>query len=138
MHDQVAVVRRVGGQGETDPERGGQRGPLRVGVHELHLRAREAGQHGGDARADHARADHGDPVADQRRGVPERVDGGLDGAGEHGSCGRHALRNDGDRAGRDHVGGAGDHEHDVETAHGRTSSPSRRRTSCNAIVICAR
>ena len=48
-----------------------------------------------DAAADHAGADDGDPVADQRRGVPQRVDRGLDGAGEHGALRRHVVRHDG-------------------------------------------
>ena len=39
------------------------------------------------------------------RRVPQRVDGGLDGAREHGAGGRHVLGHDGHRAGRHHVGG---------------------------------
>ena len=63
------------------------------------------GQQPGDAAADHAGADHGDPVADQRSGVPQRVDGGLHGAGEHRAPGRDVVghRHDG-RRGHD-VGG---------------------------------
>jgi hypothetical protein len=48
-------------------------------------------------------ADHGDPVADQGCGVPERVDGGLDGAGEDGPFGGHGVGYDGDGARGDDV-----------------------------------
>ena len=58
----------------------------------------------GDAAADHPGADDGDAVADQRRRVPQGVDGGLDGAGEHGARGRHVVGHDGHGAGRHHVG----------------------------------
>ena len=50
-------------------------------------------------------ADDRDPVADQRRGIPQRVDGRLDGAGEHRARGRDALRHDDHRGGRNDVGG---------------------------------
>ena len=50
-------------------------------------------------------ADDRDPVAEQRCGVPQGVDGGLDGPREHGARGRHAVGHDGHRAGRHDVGG---------------------------------
>ena len=65
----------------------------------------EAAQQACDAATDHPGADDGDPVAQQRCGVPEGVHGGLDRAGEDGTGGRHVLRHDGHRAGRHHVGG---------------------------------
>ncbi len=58
-----------------------------------------------DAAADHPCADDGDPVAEQRRGVPQGVDGGLDGAREHGTTGWHAVGHDGHGARRHDVGG---------------------------------
>ena len=51
----------------------------------------EPGEQGGDAAADHAGADHGDPIADQRRGVPQRVHRGLHGPGQHRPGGRHPI-----------------------------------------------
>ena len=80
--------------GEVDAERGGDVGPAGIDVDERDLDAGEPGQQAGDAAADHAGADDRDPVADQRRGVPQRVDGGLDGAGEHGAARRHVVGHD--------------------------------------------
>jgi len=41
-----------------------------------------------DRAADHARPDDRDPVADEGRGIPQHVHGGLDRAGQHGTpCG---------------------------------------------------
>ena len=79
VHDQVATVGGVGRQREVDAERGGDVGPAGIDVHERDLHRREAAQQARDAAADHPGADDGDPVADQRRGVPEGVDRGLDG-----------------------------------------------------------
>ena len=56
-----------------------------VDVDEGHLDAGHAAEQQRDTAADHARADHGDAVADEGRRVPQRVDGGLDGAGQHGA-----------------------------------------------------
>ena len=42
-------------------------------------------------------ADDRDPVADERAGVPQRVDRGLDGAGQHRALGRHAVGHHGAR-----------------------------------------
>ncbi len=105
VHDQVATVGGVGRQREVDAERGRDLGPAGIDVDERDLHRREPAQQAGDAAADHPGADDGDPVAEQRRGVPQRVDGGLDGAGEHGARGWHALGHDGHGAGRNHVGG---------------------------------
>ena len=65
---------------------------------------REPGEQAGDAAADHPGADDGDAVADERGRVPQGVDGGLDGAGEHGARGRHVVGHDGHRARRHHIG----------------------------------
>ena len=105
VHDQVATVGCVGRQREVDAERGRDIGAAGIDVHERDLHPREPAQQPCDAAADHPGADDGDSVADQGRGVPQRVDGGLDGAGEHGTCGWHALRHDGHGTGRNHVGG---------------------------------
>ena len=58
-----------------------------------------------DAAADHPGADDGHPVAEERPSVPQGIDSGLDRAGQHRTGGRHALGNDGYRAGRHHVSG---------------------------------
>ena len=105
VHDQVAAVGGVGRQREVDAERGRDVGPAGIDVHERDLHRREPGQQARDAAADHPGADDRDPVADQRRGVPQRVDRGLDGAREHGARGRHAVGHDGHGAGRHDVGG---------------------------------
>ena len=89
---------------EAGAERGRDLGPRRVDVDERDLDRREPGEQPGDAAADHPGADDGDAVADQRGRVPQGVDGGLDGAGEHGARGRHVVGHDGHGAGRHHVG----------------------------------
>ena len=48
---------------------------------------------------DHPRPDHGDPVADQGRGVPQRVHRRLHGAGEDGPGHGDVVRHRGDRPG---------------------------------------
>ena len=105
VHDEVATVGGVGRQREVDAECGRDVGPAGIDVHERDLHRREPAQQARDAAADHAGADDGDPVAEQGRGVPEGVDGGLDRAREHGASGRHVLGHDGHGAGRHHVGG---------------------------------
>ena len=104
VHDQVAAVGGVGRQREVDAERGRDIGAAGIDVHERDLHGREPAQQACDAAADHAGADDGDPVAEQRRGVPEGVDGGLDRAREHGASGWHVLGHDGHGAGRHDVG----------------------------------
>ena len=64
----------VVGRGEVHPERGRRRGAGRVDVDERHRDARDPRQQPGDAAAEQAGADHGHPVAEQRRGVPQGVD----------------------------------------------------------------
>ena len=105
VHDQVATVGGVGRQREVDAERGRDVGPAGIDVDERDLQRRKPAQQACDAAADHPGADDGDPVAEQRRGVPEGVDGGLDGAREHGASGWHVLGHDRHGAGRHHVGG---------------------------------
>ena len=107
VHDQVAAAGGVGRQREPDAERGGDLGAARIDVDERDLDRREPAQQARDAAADHAGADDGDPVAEQRGGVPQGVDGGLDGAREDGAGGRHVIGHDRDRGGRDHVARSG-------------------------------
>ena len=105
VHDEVATAGGVGGQREVDAERGRDVGPAGIDVDERDLHGREPAQQPCDAAADHPGADDRDPVAEQWRSVPQRVDRGLDRAREHGTSGRHALGHDGHRARRHHVGG---------------------------------
>ena len=105
VHDQVATVGGVGRQREVDAECGRDLGPAGIDVDERDLHRREPAQQARDAAADHPGADDGDPVAEQRCGVPQGVDGGLDRARENGASRRHALGHDGHRGGRHHVGG---------------------------------
>ena len=105
VHDEVAAVGGVGRQREVDPERVRHLGPVGVDVDERHLQRGEPTEQACHAAADHPGADDGDPVAEERCGVPHRVDGGLDGARENGTSGRHVLGHDGHRRGRHHVGG---------------------------------
>ena len=84
-------------------------------------------QQAGDAAADHAGADDRDPVADQRRGVPQGVDRGLDGAGEHRPRGRHVLGHDGHRGGRHDVGGLVGVQAEDGAAEQRRRARARRR-----------
>ena len=104
VHDQVATVGGVGRQREVDADRGRDIGPAGIDVYECDLHRREPAQQACDAAADHPCADDGDPVAEQWSSVPQGVDGGLDGAREHGTSGRNALGHDGHCAGRHHVG----------------------------------
>ncbi len=85
VDDEVEVVGRVLGERERRAECGRDLRPVALGVDEGHLDARHRGQQAGHAAPDHAGADDGDPVADERPGVPQRVDRGLDRAGEHGT-----------------------------------------------------
>ena len=104
VHDQVALAGGVLRPREAGAERGRDLGPRLVDVDERDLDRREAGEQPRHAAADHPGADDCDPVADERRGVPQGVDGGLDGAGEHGARGRHVVGHDGHGARRHHVG----------------------------------
>lgn len=83
VHDEVALALGPLGQREADAERLGDVRAGRVGVDELDAGAGQPGQDARDAAAHHPGADHGDPVADQRRRVPQGVHGGLDRPGEH-------------------------------------------------------
>ncbi len=103
VHDEVEVARRVAGTGEAHPQRRRHRGSRPVDVDECHRRSRDTGQQARDAAADHPRAHHRDPVADQRPGVPQCVDRRLDRAGQHRPRRWDAVRDDGDRARRDDV-----------------------------------
>ena len=97
------------GSAKSTPRASAIVGARRVGVDQLDADAGEAGQQRGDRAADHAAADHGDPVADQRRGVPQRVHRGLHRAGQDGPRGGHDVRHDASRRspGRRTASGAG-------------------------------
>ena len=84
------------GQGERDPEGGCDVGAVGIDVDEGDLCRRKQVEQASDAAADHACTDDRDPIADERRRVPQRIDGRLDGAGENGPCGRNAVRHDRD------------------------------------------
>ena len=103
MHDEVAAAGGVAGAANVDAQPVGDLGPGAVHVDEGHVDAGEAGEQSGHRAADHAGSDHRDPVADERRRVPERVDGGLHRPREHGPGGRHVLRHDRDGGGRHDV-----------------------------------
>ena len=99
----VAVARCLVGQREGHAERGSGVGPLRHGIDQGDLDPGDAGEQASRAAADHAGADHGHPVTDQRAGVPQRVDGGLDGTGQDRPAGGHTVGHHEDRL----------HRHDV-------------------------
>ena len=105
MHDQIAAVGGIGRHREVDAERGCDVGPPGVDVDERHADTRETREQTGDAATHHARSDHGDPVAHERRGVPQGVDGRLHRSGEHGALWRHIVRHRDDRSGRYDVRG---------------------------------
>ena len=94
VHDQVAARRRRRRAARTStPSAAATRGPGRVDVDQRH--ARRPGMPASSRATQQPTMPaptHRDPVADQRRRVPERVDRGLDGAGQHGPPGRHAVR----------------------------------------------
>ena len=93
------------GRANVDADRRRHAGPPGIDIHERDLHSREAAQQAGDAATDHAGSDHGDPVTEQWRGIPQGVDGGLDRARQNGTSCRHVLGNDGHRSGRHHVCG---------------------------------
>ena len=103
--------RRVGGQRERRAERARRPRPATgVDVDQRHLDARDAGRAAGPTQQPTMPA----PTTatrspTQRRGVPQRVDRGLDGAGEHGPGRRHVVGHDGRRRrpGRRTPSGAG-------------------------------
>ena len=103
VDDQVAAVGGAGRQREVDAERCRHARAAGIDVHQHDLDGEPAEQ-ASDAAADHAGADDRDPVADQRSGVPQRVDGRLDDAREHGAAGRHVLGHHAHRRRRDDVG----------------------------------
>ena len=105
VHDQVPTVSRVSRQREVDAERRRDIGPAGIDVYERDPRRGEPTQQARDAAADHAGADDRDPVADQRGGVPQRVDCGLDRARQHGACRWNVLGHGGNRTGRHDIGG---------------------------------
>ena len=73
-------------------------------VDQRDLDRREAREQPRDAAADHPGADDGDPVADQRRRVPQRVDRGLDGPRQDRPGQRNVIGHHGHRARRHDVG----------------------------------
>ncbi len=91
-HD-VSVPRCVCDVGEAHPELVGYLFSRWVDVDQRDVDTRDAAQEACDAATDHARADDGDTVADDRRGVPQHIDGRFDRAREHGSACRDSIRN---------------------------------------------
>ncbi len=103
VHDQVAAVVGVLGRAKPTPSASATAARAGSTSTRVTLDRRQPRQQPRDAATDHPRTHHRDPVADHRAGVPERVDGGLDGPGEHGAARRHVVGHDGDRARRDDV-----------------------------------
>ena len=130
VHDEVAAAVSVIREGEVDAERRRDVRAAGIDVHEGDLHGREPAEQSRDAAADHPGADDRDPVADERGGVPQRVDGGLDGAGEHGAGGWDALRHDRHGAGGHDVGGLVrvEAEDGAAAQLGRPLAPRRRRS----------
>ena len=105
VHNQVTTASGLARQREVDTKRRRNLGPTCVDVDERDMRPREPSQQACHAAAHHTGADNRHPVAEQRLGVPQRVDRGLDGPGKNGTRSRHALRHDRHGARRHHVGG---------------------------------
>ena len=84
--------RAASGQREVDPERRGDRRLARVDVDQLDRGSRHAREQRRGERADHAGADHRDPVADPGRRIPEAVERGLQVGGQHRARVRHGVR----------------------------------------------
>ena len=96
MDHDVAVRQGVVGVAEVDAEGVGERALGRVDVDQLQPLQRETCQELGHHAADQSGADHGDPVAQPGPGLPEAVDGGFHGAGEHGAAGGDAVGDHGE------------------------------------------
>jgi hypothetical protein len=105
VDNHVASIGGVGRQREVDAEGVRDVGPAGIDVHQRDAHAREPAEQTRDRAADHPGAHDRDAVTDERGGVPQGVDSGLDGAGQHGPIRRHALRHDRHGSGRDDVGG---------------------------------
>ena len=103
VEDEVAAAVGVVGQAKSDAERGALPRRAAGSTSTSVTDAGDPREQPGDAAAEVAGADHRHPVAEQRRGVPQRVDRGLDDPGEHGAGDRHVVGHDGDRGGRDDV-----------------------------------
>ena len=101
-HD-VAVRQGVVGVAEVDAEGVGERALGGVDVDQLQPAQREGSEELGDHAADQPGADHGDAVAEAGSGLPEGVDRGFHGAGEHGAAGGNVVRDLGERLDRDDV-----------------------------------
>ena len=83
VHDQVEIAGGIVRQREVDVESRGDVGAPGIDVDQRDAHRRMSLQQPGDATAHHPAAHDGDPVPDCRGGIPQRVDGGLDRAGEH-------------------------------------------------------
>src|SRR6478736_4068951 len=94
VDDHVASVGGVGRGREVDAEGVRDVDPAGIDVHQRYAHAREPAEQTRDAASDHPGAHDRDAVTDERGGIPQGVDGGLDGAGQHGAIRRHALRHD--------------------------------------------
>ena len=84
VEDEVAVVGGLLRRHAHRAQPGRERPAPGVGVDELEPPQRHPSQQRGHAGADHAAADDGHPVAVERPAVPQRVDGGLQGAEQDG------------------------------------------------------
>jgi hypothetical protein len=83
-HD-VAIERWVRDVGEADAELIRDLFSRWVHVDQRDVNARDTPQESCDAATDHAGTDYRDTVTDDRRGVPEHIDGRFDRAREHGA-----------------------------------------------------
>ena len=83
VEHEIALFLDASGQGELDAERLGDACACGVDVHQSDVHSGIASDQSGDRAADHAGAHDRHSVADQRRRIPQGVDGGLDGAGQH-------------------------------------------------------
>ena len=84
------AARRRGARTAT-PSASADGGLRAVHVDQHDVDARDLTREPCDGAADHPGPDDGDAIADERRGIPQHVDRGLDRAREHGPAGRNAL-----------------------------------------------
>ena len=96
MDHDVAVREGVVGVAEVDAEGVRERPFGGVDVDQLQPRERKAGQELGHHTADQSGPDHGNAVAQAGSGLPEAVDRGFHGAGEHRAAGGDAVGNHGE------------------------------------------
>src|SRR5260221_11855751 len=83
MDDEIGIAGRLGGRGEGAAERGSKGAPTGIGVDERDARARQPRRQRCDETADDAGTDDCAAIADERSGIPQRVDRRLHVGGEH-------------------------------------------------------